>query len=450
MAHFGFVVPPYVGHMNPSLALARALVRRGHRLTLLTVADGLPLLRTGGFEGQVFGRDAFPEGAWNREAAVMGGLQGLAASKHAIQILGARMAGAILGEFPELLPKLELDGLIMDQVCPGADCVAALLQLPLAVACNAFPLHMDPDVPPYYLAGPYQPTAWRRFRNRLAYLRMMLHCRGVFGMLVRFRRRHRLPLPRWNGFNEISPSLVQVSQVPAWLDYPRRQLPDHFHYTGPWHERVESQRDGFPWERLDGRPLIYAAIGTLQNRIASVYGAIAEACAQVDAQLVLALGRNDGSPLPAFPGSPLVVGYAPQQALMARCRLAITHAGLNSALEALRLGAPMIAIPIANEQPAIASRLDRLRLAKVLPVARLEVARLRAAILELLNDSAARERAQEAARKLETVSGQDQAAALVEQAFGSRKRVLREATERGRPRGPGREGRACDRIGGLA
>ena len=52
----------------------------------------------------------------------------------------------------------------------------------------------------------------------------------------------------------------------AFFDYPRERLPDNFHYTGPWHSVDFGDNLDFPWEKLDGRPLIYASMGTLQNR----------------------------------------------------------------------------------------------------------------------------------------------------------------------------------------
>ena len=51
----------------------------------------------------------------------------------------------------------------------------------------------------------------------------------------------------------------------------------------------------------------------------------------------------------------MVVAYAPQQQLISRSVLTITHAGMNAVLGALSSGVPLVAIPITNEQPGIAS-----------------------------------------------------------------------------------------------
>ncbi|WLT39734.1 hypothetical protein NON20_10065 [Synechocystis sp. B12] len=61
--------------------------------------------------------------------------------------------------------------------------------------------------------------------------------------------------------------------------------------------------------------------------------------------------------MPALPGNPLVVNYAPQLELLQRTALTITHAGLNTTLECLNNAVPMVAIPIANDQPGVAARI---------------------------------------------------------------------------------------------
>ena len=60
----------------------------------------------------------------------------------------------------------------------------------------------------------------------------------------------------------------------------------------------------------------------------------------------------------SLPGSPLAVRYAPQEELLARAQLTLTHAGLNTVLDSLTHGVPMVAVPITYEQPAIARRVE--------------------------------------------------------------------------------------------
>jgi UDP:flavonoid glycosyltransferase YjiC (YdhE family) len=89
----------------------------------------------------------------------------------------------------------------------------------------------------------------------------------------------------------------------------------------------------------------------------------------LDAQLVISLGGgNNPESLPNLPGNPLVVGYAPQLELLEKATLTITHAGMNTTLECLTNGVPMVAIPVANDQPGIAARIAWTGVGEVVPL----------------------------------------------------------------------------------
>jgi hypothetical protein len=179
----------------------------------------------------------------------------------------------------------------------------------------------------------------------------------------------------------------------------------------------------FPWHKLDGRPLIYASMGTLQNRQGSIFETIAAACAEFDAQLVLSLGSRHREHRAEFAGAPLVVPFAPQIELLKRATLSITHAGLNTALESLTQGLPMVAIPITNDQPGVASRLEWLGVAEVVPPALLSAARLRASVGRLLNEPHYRVKSQQWKAEIGRSDGLAQAANIVDQAIAKRRLI---------------------------
>ena len=61
------------------------------------------------------------------------------------------------------------------------------------------------------------------------------------------------------------PALAQITQLPQCLDFPRSSFPSNFYYTGPFANRAARPHVDFPWDRLDGRPIIYASLGTTRN-----------------------------------------------------------------------------------------------------------------------------------------------------------------------------------------
>jgi zeaxanthin glucosyltransferase len=83
-------------------------------------------------------------------------------------------------------------------------------------------------------------------------------------------------------------------------------------------------------------------------------------------------------------------------------------------IETLAAGKPMIAIPLAYDQPANALRLKRLGVAEVLPVMRLTARRIRAAIVKVLSEPRYREAALEAQSKLRLLNGTERAANVIE------------------------------------
>ena len=63
MTHFAFLTPPYAGHLNPMLALARTLVDRGHRATFVAQPDVGPKVARPGIGFAPVGSAAIPWGA---------------------------------------------------------------------------------------------------------------------------------------------------------------------------------------------------------------------------------------------------------------------------------------------------------------------------------------------------------------------------------------------------
>jgi MGT family glycosyltransferase len=163
----------------------------------------------------------------------------------------------------------------------------------------------------------------------------------------------------------------------------------------------------------------------LQNRLEHAFRIVAEACAGLDAQLVLTLGRNGASVPENLPGDPIVVDYAPQVAVLRRATLVVTHGGLNTTLECLRQGLPLIALPIANDQPGVAARIAHLGVGKFIPIKELTASKLRDAVCCVLASPTYRKRSESCALEIRLMDGPARAAGLVERAFTTRERVRR-------------------------
>jgi zeaxanthin glucosyltransferase len=328
----------------------------------------------------------------------------------------ARRTAACLREVPAMMREDKIDLLLVDQVCREGSTIAEELRIPYVVLCNALMLHFEPDVPPFCTAWRYKPSLWRRLRNR-AFDRLLHRIARPLRAPINERRR-RLGLPELLGYTESQGPSAQISQQPAAFDFPRKQLPPNFHYVGPAIDDTTRDCVDFPFNKLDGRPLVYASLGTLQNRLAPVFATIAKACESLPVQLVLSLGGGcEPGALPPLAGDPILVEFAPQLALLKKAKLCITHAGLNTTLESLANAVPMVAIPITNDQPGVAARIAHSGAGQFIPLKKLTPQRLRSALQAVLTDPTHAANAKRLQAAIQASGGPRRAADVIEGAL---------------------------------
>jgi len=161
--------------------------------------------------------------------------------------------------------------------------------------------------------------------------------------------------------------------------------------------------------------LIYASLGTLQNGSETIFRTIAEACAGLNAQLVLSLGGGlDPTRLGSLHGDPVVVRYAPQLELVKKAAAVITHAGLNTVLESLAEGVPLVALPLGNDQPGVAARVAAKGAGVVISRSRISIERLRAAVRAVLEEPKYRNAACRVQAEMRQVDGPRRAVDIIE------------------------------------
>ena len=136
--------------------------------------------------------------------------------------------------------------------------------------------------------------------------------------------------------------------------------------------------------------------------------------ARVGARGVVAHGGGlDEDDAAALPGAPLVRAWWPQRAVLARCSAAILHGGFNTVLDALAAGVPIVAAPIAFEQPATAARIEWTGAGRVVPFRRATERSLAAALGEVLRRPAYGAAARRLAADMAGRDGAADAAALI-------------------------------------
>ena len=422
MTHFGIICPAATGHLNPMTTLGYELKQRGHRVTVICIEDARSKVQAAGLEFQLIGKSDFPKGASKDLFTHLGNLSGLKAVKYTLQGI-ANAADVVLRDTPNVAKTAGIEALLVDQTSPEGGSVAEYLDIPFISVCSAIMLNHDSSVPPFITSWNYDPS-WRGLlRNRLGYTLLNGLARSLRKVIDDYRQQWNLSLH--NNSNESYSSLAQICQQPREFEFPRKTLPTCFHFTGSFNNPRSREATSFPYEKLTGQPLIYASLGTIQNRLLWIFQMIAEACVDLDVQLVVALGGGaNPESLPELPGNAIAVGYAPQLELLQKAALTITHAGMNTTLESLSNGVPMIAIPITNDQPGIAARIAWTGTGEVVPLKKVSVERLRKAIEQVLTDDSYQENALKLQEAIKQAGGASKAADIIEQVVSTGKPVL--------------------------
>ncbi len=419
MTHFGIICPAAAGHLNPMTTLGYELQRRGHRVTLLGIIDSQARTLAAGLEFRAIGKSEFPQGATQDLFTQLGKLSGLKALQYTTKWI-EDTAGIYLRDAPQEIKTAGIEALLVDQASPAGGTVAEYLDIPFVNVCSAMMLNQEISVPHFNTTWNYDPS-WRGIlRNRLGYTLFNLIVKSLRKVIDEYRQQWKLS--SYHNLNEYYSQLAQLSQQPVEFEFPRRELPSVFHFTGPYSNPASRKPTSFPYEKLTGQPLIYASMGTLQNRLLWIFQMIAEACVELDVQLVIALGGG-ASPesLPELPGNTIVVGYAPQLELLQKATLTITHAGMNTTLESLSNGVPMVAIPIANDQPGVAARIAWTGTGEVIPLGKVSVASLHKAIKQVLTEDSYKKNALKLQEAIKRAGGVSRAADIIEQVISTGK-----------------------------
>lgn len=423
MTHFGIICPAATGHINPMFPLARALQQRGHKITVFGTPIVQARVEAAGFGMRLIGEIEFSIERVVKIYAKLGELSGLAAIKYTFQGI-AKRAEVNLRETSKAAKEENIEALIIDQICFEGATIAEYLNVPFITVCGALLTNEESTVPPWIKPWKYNQAWWAPLRNKLGYYLFHRIKKPVREVISEYRQKWNLPA--CSNEEDYNSKLAIICQQPAEFEFPRKNLPPYFHFTAPYHDSTGRQTVEFPFDKLNGKPLIYASMGTLQNRLQYIFEYIAEACAELEAQLVISLGGSaEPETLPKLPGTPLVVKFAPQLELLQKASVVITHAGLNTTLESLSNGVPMVAIPVTNDQPGVATRIAWTGAGEMITLKSLNIPKLQAAVKRVLTEDSYRKNALKLQEAIHQAGGVNRAANIIEQAVATGKPVVK-------------------------
>ena len=357
MARFLFVVPPFAGHVNPTVAVAAELVDRGHEVAW----TGLP----GAVEALLPEGSRFLPATSAEVAAYVADagdrrpdLRGAAAFKFLQEEVLLPLAAAMVAGVDAAVEDFQPDVLVVDQQALAGAVVARRRGLRWATSATTSGELVDP------LAGlPLVATAMHDAR-------------------VDLQRRFGVPADvAAQGDLRISPHLVVAYTTEALVGDVAVDAPVAF--VGP-STLGRPETDEFPWDELDDdRPKVLVSLGTLNAEAGERFFAVAAEAFRDQPWQGIFVAPAELVPDP--PPNVIVRARVPQLALLARMDGVVSHAGHNTVCESLAAGLPLVVAPIRDDQPVVADQVVRAGAGVRVKFNRVKVADLRSAIDEVLN-----------------------------------------------------------------
>ncbi|WP_434387027.1 glycosyltransferase [Melittangium boletus] len=385
-----FTSCPGDGHLHPLVPLARALRDAGHEVAFASAESYRASVERGGFRFFPAGLD--PAGMMDPEV-MREHMEAMLAHRQSAEAHDAHLASVFVDmQAARMVPDLvriaqtwRPDVFVRDLMELGACVAAEHLGLPCASV----------------QVGALAPQDFRseRLAARLEALRAETGLAPDPRQEMLYRSLHLCFSP---------PSYLGAAPLTATTHYLRPAL---FDQSGD--ERLPA------WaERLgqDGRPVVYASLGTVVNKLRGPLRVVLEALRDEPVDVVMTVGRDlDPAGFGPQPAHVHVARYIPQTLLWPRCDVAVLHAGYNSATSALSHGLPLVLLPILADQPLNARCCEALGAARVLDVLALRPEAVRDAVREVLAVPSYRESARRYAREAHELPGIERGVWLLEQ-----------------------------------
>jgi zeaxanthin glucosyltransferase len=404
--HIGIISAPGRGHLYPHVVLAKHLIQLGFKVTFFDRAISGPFFRT--VQLRMVALDEFVE-----KQSVCSIPETNTFELSTIGVLH-RHVSLVLANARNILAREGIEALLVDQVDLASGTVAENLGIPFLNVSTSPPVFLDDNSPPFIFPWKLGTTTHdAKLRNRRGNL---ILSRIVKRMLVTVNHNRRdWGLSEFLTVNDAFSPTGIITQLPQIMDFPRPFNPPPIFYAGPFCDHSIRRKVSFPWERLNGKPVIFASMGTVRCESKLVFDEIIAVCAEVDCQLVLSLGGGSLTPddFQTIPDNTIVVHFAPQLELLRLASLCISHGGMNTVLESIMCGVPMILIPVTDDQPGVAARVEWLGAGLSIPLRALSHAVLRKRIQMVLSDSYFQVAAKDLQRKIACTNGARLAAEFI-------------------------------------
>ncbi|GGT35503.1 macrolide family glycosyltransferase [Streptomyces chromofuscus] len=389
--HIAFFNFPAVGHVNPTVGVVEELVRRGHRVTCTVTEHFAPIVKATGAEPV-------------RYDSAFGDFYRVPLTAEEVAGEGLRVLDEGLGLAAQVTPFYEEnrpDVVVHDFMAWGARFFAAPRDLPLI---RLYPVLAANE---HFSIREKFPVA------ELNDPRMIEAVRRLGGSLPRFG----LPADPMAFLTEIEE--LALVFLPREFQYAGETFDERFVFTGPC--IAERPYQG-TWQPASAdRPVVLISLGTSARGWPEFFTMAIEAFGDSEWDVLITVGEHtDPAGLGPLPPNVDVRRYAPQLDVLRHARLFIHHGGMNSVMESLYNGVPMVTVPQTNEQRANSLRVQELGLGRLLAREDVTVRSLRESADQVTGDASLAERVRVARDRMRSVDGPAVAADAIEARLAGR------------------------------
>ena len=390
MSRFLFVVPPFTGHVNPTIPVAAELTARGHDVAW----TGLP----GMLEGMLPPGGRFLAAATIEYADEVAtrterrpNVRGAAAYKHLQEEVLTPMCLAMVDGVDAAVDAFGADALVVDQQTWAGALVGRRRQMPWATSATTSAEIVDP------LAG-------------LPKVAETLHQGRIELQVAHGVPRHVAEV----GDLRLSDHLVLAYTSRALVGDALEDVTAgrRVAFVGP-SALGRGEVDDFDWSAVDpSLPLVLVSLGTLNASAGERFWQVAADAFR--GQPWQGVFITSPGFVPDAPPNVLIRERIPQLAVLRRAAAVVSHGGHNTVCESLANGLPLVVAPIRDDQPVVADQVARAGAGVRVKFARVRADDLRAAITSALHSPELRSGAQRMARDLASCGGAPAAADALE------------------------------------
>lgn len=376
---FMIVVPPLVGHINPTLSVGRRLRERGHDVAWCGYPDPLVNLLPDGADVLEVG-ESVPASIADAARDSLG-MRGSMALKFLWEGFIVPIAQAMIPKVERAAEDFKPDVIISDQQALAGAIVARRRKTRWVTSATTSAELVDP------FAGLPKVAQW--IKGLLGGLQRQFGLRDQAEQAIDLR---------------FSPELLIAFTTEVLVaGEDEHHFPPQWAFVGPAldgrHEHID-----FPFGRLQPDcPRVLVSLGTLNaDAGARFFRQILNALADLEVQGIVV--APDGV-VEDIPPNVLRCDRVPQLALMPQLDAVVCHGGHNTVCEALAHGVPLAMAPIRDDQPIVADQVVRAGAGKRLRFGRVQADELARVISCLVREPQYRQAARRVQRSFAEAGG---------------------------------------------